>query len=50
MSKKRPPECPFGARGVGEIGRVPTALVIAGALYQFDHIVQCKASGKLEFT
>ena len=30
------PECPFGARGVGEIGLVPTAPAIAGALYQFD--------------
>lgn len=30
------PECPFGARGVGEIGLVPTAPAIAGALYKFD--------------
>lgn len=30
------PECPFGARGVGEIGLVPTAPAIAGAIYQFD--------------
>jgi xanthine dehydrogenase molybdenum-binding subunit len=30
------PECPFGARGVGEIGLVPTAPAIAGALYRFD--------------
>ncbi|MEM8679316.1 MAG: selenium-dependent xanthine dehydrogenase [Planctomycetota bacterium] len=30
------PECPFGARGVGEIGLVPTAPAIAGALFQFD--------------
>ena len=34
------PECPFGARGVGEIGLVPTAPAIAGALYQFDGIVR----------
>lgn len=30
------PECPFGARGVGEIGLVPTAPAIAGALYRYD--------------
>jgi len=30
------PECPFGARGVGEIGLVPTAPAIAGAVYRFD--------------
>lgn len=30
------PECPFGAKGVGEIGLVPTAGAVAGALYAFD--------------
>ena len=34
------PECPFGARGVGEIGLVPTAPAIAGAIYQFDGVVR----------
>jgi xanthine dehydrogenase molybdenum-binding subunit len=34
------PECPFGARGVGEIGLVPTAPAIAGALYSYDGIVR----------
>ena len=34
------PECPFGARGVGEIGLVPTAPAIAGALHQYDGIVR----------
>ena len=34
------PECPFGARGVGEIGLVPTAPAVAGALYQFDGTVR----------
>ncbi len=34
------PECPFGARGVGEIGLVPTAPAIAGALYRFDGVVR----------
>ncbi|OWY71426.1 selenium-dependent xanthine dehydrogenase [cyanobacterium TDX16] len=32
------PETPFGARGVGEIGLVPTAPAVAGALYSFDKI------------
>jgi selenium-dependent xanthine dehydrogenase len=36
------PECPFGARGVGEIGLVPTAPAIAGAMYQFDHVIRRK--------
>jgi xanthine dehydrogenase molybdenum-binding subunit len=30
------PEGPMGAKGVGEIGLVPTAAAIAGALYAFD--------------
>lgn len=34
------PECPFGARGVGEIGLVPTAPAIAGAMYKYDGIVR----------
>jgi selenium-dependent xanthine dehydrogenase len=28
---------PYGAKGVGEIGLVPTAPAVANALYQFDH-------------
>lgn len=32
------PDCPYGARGVGEIGLVPTAPAVAGALYAFDGI------------
>jgi xanthine dehydrogenase molybdenum-binding subunit len=32
------PECPYGARGVGEIGLVPTAPAVAGALEAFDGI------------
>jgi xanthine dehydrogenase molybdenum-binding subunit len=31
------PMGPFGARGVGEIGLVPTAPAVATALYKFDH-------------
>ncbi len=30
------PEGPFGAKGVGEIGLVPTAAAVAGALARFD--------------
>lgn len=30
------PQGPFGAKGVGEIGLVPTAGAVAGALYKFD--------------
>ncbi len=32
------PSGPFGAKGVGEIGLVPTAPAVAGALYKFDGI------------
>jgi selenium-dependent xanthine dehydrogenase len=32
------PDCPFGARGVGEIGLVPTAPAVAGALSAFDGV------------
>ncbi len=32
------PEGPFGAKGVGEIGLVPTAGAVAGALYDFDGV------------
>jgi xanthine dehydrogenase molybdenum-binding subunit len=32
------PEGPFGAKGVGEIGLVPTAGAVAGALYAFDSV------------
>ena len=32
------PEGPYGAKGVGEIGLVPTAGVVANALYRFDRI------------
>jgi xanthine dehydrogenase molybdenum-binding subunit len=31
------PYGPYGAKGVGEIGLVPTAAAVANALYQFDH-------------
>jgi xanthine dehydrogenase molybdenum-binding subunit len=32
------PDGPFGAKGVGEIGLVPTAAAVAGALEAFDGI------------
>ena len=32
------PEGPFGAKGVGEIGLVPTAGAVAGALFAFDGV------------
>jgi CO/xanthine dehydrogenase Mo-binding subunit len=32
------PEGPFGAKGVGEIGLVPTASAVAGALEAFDGV------------
>jgi xanthine dehydrogenase molybdenum-binding subunit len=38
--EERDPECPHGARGVGEIGLVPTAPAIAGALYRYDGTVR----------
>jgi xanthine dehydrogenase molybdenum-binding subunit len=38
--EEQDPECPHGARGVGEIGLVPTAPCIAGALYKYDGIVR----------
>ena len=38
--EEKDPECPFGARGVGEIGLVPTAPAIAGALYRYDGVVR----------
>ena len=32
------PVGPYGAKGIGEIGLVPTAAAVANALYQFDGI------------
>ncbi len=34
------PETPYGSRGVGEIGLVPTAPAVAGALEKFDGIAR----------
>ncbi|MCB9905533.1 MAG: selenium-dependent xanthine dehydrogenase [Planctomycetes bacterium] len=38
LVEDREPEGPFGAKGVGEIGLVPTAAAVAGALERFDGI------------
>jgi len=35
------PEGPFGAKGVGEIGLVPTAAAVAGALEAYDGVCRC---------
>jgi xanthine dehydrogenase molybdenum-binding subunit len=35
------PEGPFGAKGVGELGLVPTAAAVAGALAAFDGVRRC---------
>lgn len=42
------PHGPFGAKGVGEIGLVPTAGAVANALYQFDGIKRYKLPMKVE--
>lgn len=34
--EEQDPECPWGAKGVGEIGLVPTAGAVAGALHAHD--------------
>ncbi|MDP6839489.1 MAG: molybdopterin-dependent oxidoreductase, partial [Planctomycetota bacterium] len=36
------PAGPFGAKGVGEIGLVPTASAVAGALRDFDGVERCR--------
>ncbi len=36
------PDGPFGAKGVGEIGLVPTAGAVANALYRFDGVRRTK--------
>ncbi|MFH0982386.1 MAG: selenium-dependent xanthine dehydrogenase [Planctomycetota bacterium] len=32
------PDCPYGAKGIGEIGLVPTAAAVHGALYAYDGV------------
>ena len=38
LVEEHEPEGPFGAKGVGEIGLVPTAAAVAGALEAFDGV------------
>jgi selenium-dependent xanthine dehydrogenase len=38
LVEEHEPEGPYGAKGVGEIGLVPTAPAVAGALFAFDGI------------
>jgi xanthine dehydrogenase molybdenum-binding subunit len=42
LVEEHEPEGPFGAKGVGEIGLVPTAAAVAGALAAFDGIRRCE--------
>lgn len=42
LIEEHEPEGPFGAKGVGEVGLVPTAGAVAGALYKFDGIRRYK--------
>jgi selenium-dependent xanthine dehydrogenase len=38
LIEEQHPDGPYGAKGVGEIGLVPTAGAVAGALYKYDKI------------
>ena len=38
LIEEQHPDGPYGAKGVGEIGLVPTAPAVAGALYSYDGI------------
>ena len=38
LVEEHEPEGPFGAKGVGEIGLVPTAAAVAGALEAYDGV------------
>jgi CO/xanthine dehydrogenase Mo-binding subunit len=38
LIEEHEPEGPFGAKGVGEIGLVPTAAAVASALYAHDGV------------
>jgi len=42
LIEENEPEGPFGAKGVGEIGLVPTAGAVAAALYKYDGIRRYK--------
>jgi xanthine dehydrogenase molybdenum-binding subunit len=38
LVEEHEPEGPYGAKGVGEIGLVPTAGAVASALFAFDGV------------
>ena len=40
MVEVEDPLGPYGAKGVGEIGNIPTAGAVANALYQYDKVVR----------
>lgn len=40
--EEQDPECPYGAKGVGEIGLVPTAPAVASALFKYDGVIRTK--------
>ena len=42
LIEENEPEGPFGAKGVGEIGLVPTAGAVASALYRYDGVRRYK--------
>ena len=48
MVEVKDPLGPYGAKGVGEIGNIPTAAAVANALYQYDQIVRYELPMKLK--
>jgi xanthine dehydrogenase molybdenum-binding subunit len=42
MVEVKDPVGPYGAKGIGEIGLVPTAAAVANALFAFDGIKRTK--------
>ena len=46
--EEKDPVGPYGAKGIGEIGMVPTAAAIASALYAFDGIKRTKLPMKMK--
>ena len=40
--EEKDPVGPYGAKGIGEIGLVPTAAAVANALYAFDGVRRTK--------
>jgi len=42
MVEVKDPLGPYGAKGVGEIGNIPTAAAVANALYRYDKVLRCE--------